>query len=54
MMNGRPRTQVSSDFRGVEPITLNHFLLGHPSSKLPPGIFLDKSVSMSNNWKQAQ
>ena len=54
MMNGRPLTQVSSDFRDVEPITPNHFLLGRPSPNFPPGIFLDKSITTSSSWKQAQ
>ena len=54
MMNGRPLTQVSSDFRDVEPITPNHFLLGRPSPIFPPGIFFDKSITISSSWKQAQ
>ena len=54
MMNGRPLTQVSSDFRDVEPITPNHFLLGRPWPNFSPGIFLDKSVTIPSSWKQAQ
>ena len=54
MMNGRPLTQVSSDFRDMEPITPNHFLLGRLSPNFPVGIFLDKSVTISSSWKQAQ
>ena len=54
MMNGRLLTQVSSNFRDMEPITPNHFLLGRPSPNLPPGIFLDKSFTISSSWKQAQ
>ena len=49
MMNGRHLTQVSSDFRDVEPITPNHFLLGRPSPNFLPGIFLDQSVTISSS-----
>ena len=53
MMNGRPLTQVSGDFRDAEPITPDHFLRGRPFTNFPPGIFLDNSVTISSSWKQA-
>ena len=54
MMSGRPLTQVSSDFRDVEPITSNHSMLVRPSPNFPPRIFMDKSLTISSSWKQAQ
>ena len=53
-MSGRPLTKVSSDFRDVKPITLNHFPLSRPTPNFPTGIFLDKSVTISNSWEEAQ
>ena len=38
----------------MEPITPNYFLLGRPSPNFPPGILLDKSVTISSSWNQAQ
>ena len=45
LINSRPLTEVSSDVDSMEAITPNHFLLGHPSLNLSPGVFVDKEIS---------
>ena len=54
MMNGRPLTQGFNNFRDVDPITPNHFLLGRASPNCPPGNFLDMSVTIASNRKRAR
>ena len=41
LLNSRPLTHVSDNPDDYEALTPNHFLLGHASPNLPPGIFED-------------
>ena len=54
ILNSRPLTSVSSDCRD-EPLTPNHFLLGHASVNVPLCVTADNVTSCSRkHWKHAQ
>ncbi|XP_028416832.1 uncharacterized protein LOC114541039 [Dendronephthya gigantea] len=50
LLNSRPLTHVSTHLSDDEALTPNHFLLGHPSSNLPPDVFVDKEISSRRRW----
>ena len=55
ILNSRPLTPVSSDCRDDEPLTPNHFHLGHASANVPLCVTADNVTSCSRkHWKHAQ
>ena len=44
LMNGRPLTHVSTDYRDEEALTPNHFLLGRANPNFPPDVVNDKDL----------
>ena len=54
LMNGRPLTHVSTDYRDEEALTPNHFLLGRRNPNLPPDVVSDKDLCSRRTWKHAQ
>ena len=54
IMNSRPLTATSDDINDLEALTPNHFLLGHASPNLPPGIFYGTDISNRKRWRQVQ
>ena len=54
IVNSRPLTYVSAQGDGLEALTPNHLLLGHPTVYMPPGIFSDNDVSSRRLWRQTQ
>ena len=53
-LNSRPLTYVSSDISDPEPLTPNHFVLGHPEAAFPPGMFSDSDALGRGKWRQSQ
>ena len=54
LMNGRPLTHVSTDYRDEEALTPNHSLLSRGNPNVPPDIFNDKGLCSRRRWKDAQ
>ncbi|KAK3739937.1 hypothetical protein QZH41_015978, partial [Actinostola sp. cb2023] len=54
LLNGRPLTHVSSDYRDEEALTPNHFLIGRASPNLPPDVVIDRDLCSRKRWKHAQ
>ena len=54
LMNGRPLTQVSTDYRDEEALTPNLFLLGRGNPNFPSDIVNDKDLCSRKKWKHAQ
>ena len=54
LMNGRPLTHVSTDYRDEEALTPNHFLLGRGDLNIPPNVVNDKDLCSRRRWKHAQ
>ena len=54
LMNGRPRTHVSTDSRDEEALTPNHFLLGRGNPNFPPDVVNAKDLCSRKRWKHAQ
>ena len=54
LMNGRPLTHVSTDYRDEDALTPNHFLLGRANSNLPPDVVNDKDLCSLKRWRHAQ
>ena len=54
LMNGRPLTHVSTDYRDEEAVTPNHFLLGRGNPNFPPDVINDKDLCSCKRWKHAQ
>ncbi len=49
ILNSKPLGYVSADISDVDPITLNHLLMGRPNSSLPQVVYHD-SESLSRRW----
>ena len=54
LLNGRPLTHVSTDYRDEEALTPNHFLLGRGNPNVPPDVVNDKDLCSRKRWKHAQ
>ena len=54
LLNGRPLTHVTSDYRDEEALTPNHFLLGQANPNFPPDVATDKDLCSRKRWKHAQ
>ena len=54
LINGRPLTHVSTDYRDEEALTSNHFLLGRGNPNFPPDVIDDKDLCSRKRWKHAQ
>ena len=54
LLNGRPLTHVTSDYREEEALTPNHFLLGRANPNFPPDAVNDKDLCSRRRWKHAQ
>jgi transposase InsO family protein len=54
IVNGHPLTYVSSDQESDEMLTPNHFLIGTPNNLQPPGIFTDRDLIVTKQWRFAQ
>ena len=54
LMNGRPLTRVSTDYRDEGALTPNHFLLGRGNLNIPPNIVNNKDLCSRRRWKHAQ
>ena len=54
LLNGRPLTPISDDINDLNALTPNHFLLGRPSTNLPPDIFYDTETTTRRRWRQSQ
>lgn len=54
LLNSRPLTPLSDDIEDLNALTPNHFLLGRPSTNLPPDIFYDTEITNRCRWRQSQ
>ena len=54
LMNGRPLTHVSTDYRDEESLTPNHFLLGRANPNFLPDVVNDKDLCNGKRWKHAR
>ena len=54
LLNGRPLTHVSTDYRDEEALTPNHFLLDRGNPNVPPDVVNDKDLCSRNRWKHTQ
>ena len=54
LMNGRPLTHASTDYRDEEALTPNHFLLGRGNANFLPDVVNDKDLCNRKRWKHAQ
>ena len=54
LLNGRPLTHATSDYRDEEALTPNHFLLGRANPNFPPYVVNDKALHSRRRWKHAQ
>ena len=53
-MSLRPLSNVPADITDPFSLSRNHFFFGRPSNNVPPCNFLNKSVTLSKSWKNAQ
>jgi len=54
LMNGRPLTHVSTDYRNEDALTPNHFLLGRGNPNFSPDVVNGKDLCSRKRWKHAQ
>ena len=54
LLNGRPLTHVTSDYRDEEALTPNHFFLGRANPNFPPDVVTDKDLCSRKRRKHAQ
>ena len=54
LMNGRPLTHVSTDYRDEEALTPNHFVLERANPNFPPDVVKDEDLCSRKRWKHKQ
>jgi hypothetical protein len=54
IINSRPLTTVSDDYRDLEPLTPNHLLLLRHAAVVPPGQFVQQDNYSRKRWRQVQ
>ena len=54
LLNGRPLTHVSIDPGELNPLTPNHFILGHDNPNLPPDVFDANEIISRRRWRSVQ
>ena len=54
VLSGRPLTAISDNITYLEPLTLNHLLIGFSLSNVSPGNFNSDEINLRKKWRSVQ